>query len=106
MSRSRSKDESFFAISIVSRMTGLHSQTLRYYERAGLVDPSRSKGNIRLYSLSDVEKIRQVKTLIDELGVNLAGVEVILRMIDRVKEIQKRMEELEAEVERLRGVRG
>lgn len=106
MGQSKSNDESFFAISIVSRMTGLHSQTLRYYERAGLVEPSRSKGNIRLYSVSDVEKIRQVKTLIDELGVNLAGVEVILRMIERTKEIQKRTEELEAEVERLREARG
>ena len=106
MGKSRSTDESFFAISIVSRMTGLHSQTLRYYERAGLIEPSRSKGNIRLYSVSDVDKIKQVKTLIDELGVNLAGVEVILRMIERVKEMQKRVEELEEEVKRLQEAGG
>lgn len=106
MSQSRSKEESFFAISIVSRMTGLHSQTLRYYERAGVVEPSRSKGNVRLYSLSDVEKIKQVKTLIDELGVNLAGVEVILQMIERIKEMQMRIGELEEEVKRIQDARG
>ncbi len=92
---------SFFVISVVSRLTGLHTQTLRYYERAGIVAPSRSKGNIRMYSLTDVEKIKQVKTLIDDLGVNLAGVEVILRMGERMRELQKEIEVLEAEVRRL-----
>ncbi|MBI4330865.1 MAG: helix-turn-helix transcriptional regulator [Chloroflexi bacterium] len=96
------REGSFFVISVVSKLTGLHTQTLRYYERAGIVAPSRSKGNIRLYSLTDVERIKQVKTLIDDLGVNLAGVEVILRMSERMREMQKRMAELEAEVERSR----
>lgn len=93
---------SFFVISVVSRLTGLHTQTLRYYERAGIVAPSRSKGNIRLYSLTDVERIKQVKTLIDDLGVNLAGVEVILRMGERMRELQKEIEVLEVAVRRLR----
>jgi MerR family transcriptional regulator/heat shock protein HspR len=101
MGQYTTNNESFFAISMVSKITGLHVQTLRYYERAGLIEPSRSKGNIRLYSLSDIQRIKQVKTLIDELGVNLAGVEVILRMVERMKEMQRRIEELEGEVRRL-----
>ena len=96
------REGSFFVISVVAKLTGLHSQTLRYYERAGVVEPSRSKGNIRLYSLTDVEKIKQIKTLIDDLGVNLAGVEVILRMSEKMKEMQRQIAELEAEVERFR----
>jgi MerR family transcriptional regulator/heat shock protein HspR len=82
-------------------MIGVHAQTLRYYERAGLVEPSRSGGNKRLYSNRDIEKLRQIKTLVDDLGVNLAGVEVILRMLDRMSEMEQRIEELEEEVKRL-----
>lgn len=95
-----SKEGSFFVISVVSRLTGLHTQTLRYYERAGIVAPSRSKGNIRLYSLNDIERIKQVKSLIDDLGLNLAGVEVILGMVERMKEMQRKIADLEAEVNR------
>jgi MerR family transcriptional regulator/heat shock protein HspR len=76
-------------------MLGIHQQTLRYYEREGLIQPSRSRGNIRLYSLSDINRLRQVQRLINDLGVNLAGAEVILRMSER-------MREMEAELERLR----
>ncbi|MBI2934241.1 MAG: MerR family transcriptional regulator [Chloroflexi bacterium] len=97
------ESKSFFVISVVSRLTGLHTQTLRYYERAGIVAPSRSKGNIRLYSLSDIERIKQIRALIEDLGVNLAGVEVILRMSERMKEMQRHIEELENEIIRLRG---
>ena len=60
-------------------MLGIHQQTLRYYEREGLIGPSRSRGNIRLYSLSDINRLRQVQRLINDLGVNLAGAAVILR---------------------------
>ncbi len=97
------KEESYFAISMVSKITGLHAQTLRYYERVGVIEPSRSKGNTRLYSLADIEKVKQIKTLIDDLGVNLAGVEVILRMLGNIMELQKQIEELEREIIRLRG---
>jgi MerR family transcriptional regulator/heat shock protein HspR len=82
-------------------MIGVHAQTLRYYERAGLVEPSRSGGNKRLYSHRDIEKLRQIKTMVDDLGVNLAGVEVILRMLDRMAEMEQRVKELEEEVRRL-----
>ena len=61
-------------------MLGVHAQTLRYYERVGLIMPSRSRGRIRLYSRADLERVRQVQRLIDELGVNLAGAEVIIDM--------------------------
>ena len=59
-------------------MLGVHAQTLRYYERVGLLIPSRSRGRIRLYSRADLERVRQVQRLIDDLGVNLAGAEVII----------------------------
>ena len=84
-------------------MVGVHAQTLRYYERAGLVRPSRSQGNIRLYSRRDIERVRQIKTLMDDLGVNLAGVEVILRLGERIAEMQRQMQEMELELKRLRG---
>ena len=95
-------DEPCYVISIAARMIGIHAQTLRYYEKVGLVMPSRSQGNIRLYSDNDVEKIRRIKSLIDDLGVNLAGVEVIIRMTRRMMEMQRQMEEVEAELRRLR----
>jgi len=90
-----------FVISVAARMIGVHAQTLRYYERAGLVEPSRSGGNKRLYSHRDIERLRQIKTLVDDLGVNLAGVEVILRMLDHIAEMEQLIKELEAEVKRL-----
>ena len=90
-----------YVISVAAKMIGVHAQTLRYYERAGLVAPSRSGGNKRLYSHRDIERLRQIKTLVDDLGVNLAGVEVILRMLDRMAEMEQRVEELKAEVRRL-----
>jgi MerR family transcriptional regulator/heat shock protein HspR len=78
------ENEPFFVISIAARLVNVHQQTLRYYERLGLLEPGRSKGNIRLYSMKDVHRAQQIRRLIDELGVNLAGVEVILNMSDRM----------------------
>jgi MerR family transcriptional regulator/heat shock protein HspR len=95
-------DEPRYVISIAARMLGIQSHTLRYYERIGIIMPSRSRGNIRLYSESDIAYIRQLKRLMDELGVNMAGVEVIMRMAERMSSLQKRVEELEGELERLR----
>ncbi len=83
-----------FTISVAARILGVHAQTLRYYERVGLIEPSRSRGNNRLYSSRDIERLRQIKTLMDDLGVNLAGVEVILRM-------REQMAEMEMEIKRL-----
>ena len=92
-----------YVISIAARMVGVQTYTLRYYEKVGIVGPSRSLGNIRLYSERDIAQLRRVKTLMDDLGVNLAGVEVILRMAQRMSELQHQMEELETELHRLRG---
>ncbi len=91
-----------FVISVAARLIGVHEQTLRYYERAGLVAPARSKGRIRLYSLHDLERVRQIRRLTDEMGVNLAGVEVIMRLTDHIRALEERIEELEREVRRLR----
>ena len=95
------ESEPCFIISIAARMVGLHAQTLRYYERVGLVAPSRSRGNRRLYSQEDVERLRRIKTLMDDLGVNLAGVEVIIRMAGRMVEMEREMEELRHRVRML-----
>ncbi len=78
-----------FVISVAARLVGVHEQTLRYYERAGLVAPARSKGRIRLYSLHDLERVRQIRRLVEDLGVNLAGVEVIIRLTDRIRELEE-----------------
>ncbi len=94
-------DEPVFAISVVARMVGLHQQTLRSYERVGLVRPARSAGNTRLYSQRDVERLRQVLRLVHDLGVNLAGVDVILRMSRQIEQLQGELAETRAEVERL-----
>ncbi len=104
------RDEPCYVISIAAKLVELHPQTLRYYERLGLVSPSRSKGNVRLYSLRDIEQLRRITRLVDELGVNLAGVEVILNMTERMEQMQQEMDavraELEAEIERLRQLLG
>lgn len=90
-----------YVISVAANMLGVHVQTLRYYERAGMIEPSRSRGNRRLYSASDIERLRRIKALIDDLGVNLAGVEVIIRMSQRMLEMEKEIRELEQRIRRL-----
>ncbi|HUW95351.1 MAG TPA: helix-turn-helix transcriptional regulator [Anaerolineae bacterium] len=101
-------EEPCYVISVAARMVELHPQTLRYYERVGLLTPHRSGGNRRLYSQRDVERLRAIMRLVDELGVNLAGVEVIFNMRRRMQEMQAEMdrtrEELEAELARLRSL--
>jgi len=83
-------------------MIGVHAQTLRYYERAGLLAPSRSRGRIRLYSQSDIGRLRQIQSLINDLGLNLAGVEVMLRMNERMRQMEAEMEAMRSELQRLR----
>ncbi|MDD5092955.1 MAG: helix-turn-helix transcriptional regulator [Dehalococcoidia bacterium] len=96
----KSKDaEPCYVISVAARMIGVHAQTLRYYEREGIIQPSRSRGNQRLYSPGDIEKLRHIKTLVDDLGVNLAGVEVILRLTQEMAEMEQKMQAILAEVE-------
>ena len=93
--------EPCFVISVAARMVGLHAQTLRYYERVGLVMPSRSGGRQRLYSIADVERLRRIKTFTDEMGVNLAGAEIALKLVDRIRELEAEVEALTNEVARL-----
>jgi len=94
--------EPCYVISVAAKMVGVQTYTLRYYEKVGIIEPSRSPGNIRLYSERDIARLRQVKTLMGDLGVNLAGVEVVLRLAQRMTEVQRHMEELESELERMR----
>ncbi len=96
------EEEPRYVISVAARMLGVRTYTLRYYEKIGIIEPSRSQGNIRLYSDRDIAELRQVKTLMEDLGINMAGAEVILRMARRMTELQERVKGLESEVHRLR----
>ena len=87
------REHRLFMISVVSEMLGIHPQTLRLYEREGFIKPRRSGGNTRLYSEEDVEKLEMVLRLTRELGVNLAGVEVILSMREQMEQMHREMEE-------------
>lgn len=100
----RDETEPRYVISVAAKMLSLQTHTLRYYERLGIIEPHRSRGNIRLYSARDIALLRRVKTLIDDMGINLAGVEVILRMMQRITELQNELEQLESEARRLREV--
>lgn len=77
-----------YTIKIAAELCGMHEQSLRMYERRGLIAPQRSPGNVRRFSDADIEQVRFIKRLIDDLGVNLAGVEVILRMRQQLLEMQ------------------
>ncbi len=91
-----------YVISVAARILGTQTHTLRYYERVGIVAPSRSQGNIRLYSDQDIALLKRVRSLMEDLGVNLAGVEVILRLAQQVNESRQRVTELETELARYR----
>ncbi len=90
---SASDSGGFYLISYVSRAFHVHPQTLRLYERAGLLRPSRSKGNTRLYSKGDLERLEVILGLTRDMGVNLAGVEVVLRLRERLDELQGQLEQ-------------
>jgi MerR family transcriptional regulator/heat shock protein HspR len=95
-------DEPCYVISVAARMVGMHQQTLRYYERAGLVAPSRSRGQRRMYSPQDIERLREIQRMINDLGVNLAGVDVIFRMRRKMLEMEAELELARRELQRLR----
>jgi MerR family transcriptional regulator/heat shock protein HspR len=103
MNRDTNNDEPRYVISVAARMLDTQTHTLRYYEKIGIIEPYRSRGNIRLYSDRDIALLQRVKTLVDDMGVNLPGVEVILRMIQRVGEMQNELEQAQAELNKLRG---
>ncbi len=93
--------EPCYVISVAAKLVGVHAQTLRYYERAGLMKPSRPRGKIRLYSPSDIARGRQIKRLMDDMGVNLAGVEIILDHKARFEQLEDELRALRQEVARL-----
>ncbi|MGA1863006.1 helix-turn-helix transcriptional regulator [Deferribacter thermophilus] len=88
------KKKPLYVISIVSEMLDIHPQTLRQYERLGFVKPTRTEGNTRLYSDEDIEKLKFIITLTKDLGVNLAGVEIILNMKEQINELQNQVKML------------
>jgi MerR family transcriptional regulator/heat shock protein HspR len=91
-------DRGRYMISVAAELVGMHPQTLRMYEQKGLVRPSRTAGNTRLYSESDLDRLRLIQRLTSELGLNLAGVEMVLRLEDQLGRMQRRMERLEREL--------
>ena len=98
-----SEAEPRYIISVAARMLHMQVYTLRYYERVGIIEPRRSKGNVRLYSDRDIALLQRVKTLVDDMGVNLPGVEVVLRVMQRMSELQSELEQAHEELKQLRG---
>ena len=88
----RKKSRAGYMISAVAELYQLHPQTLRLYERVGLLKPSRSEGNTRLYTDTDLERLEVILTLTRDMGVNLAGIEIILNMREKMAEMQRQME--------------
>jgi MerR family transcriptional regulator/heat shock protein HspR len=101
-----------YTISVAAELVSVHQQTLRHYERLGLIEPARGKGDIRYYSPEDIDRIQQIRRLVNELGVNLAGVEVVLHMRDHIEQLQRDSEEAmrrmraehESEIRRLKDI--
>jgi len=87
-----------YMISVAAELVGMHPQTLRLYEARGLVRPGRTSGGTRLYSEKDLERLRLIQRLTTELGLNLAGVEQVLRMQDELNRLRARMERMEREL--------
>ena len=96
----KAKRKSGYMISSVSEMYGIHPQTLRLYEREGLLRPSRSEGNTRLYTQDDLERLETILNLTRELGVNLAGIEIILNMREKMGDMQREMQSFVEYVQR------
>ncbi len=87
------EQQDLFLISMAADMLGMHPQTLRKYERLGLIQPSRTIGSMRLYSRDEMERLRLIKHLVDELGINLAGVQRLLSIAEVIERIQPLMDE-------------
>jgi MerR family transcriptional regulator/heat shock protein HspR len=100
--RQNEEHEPCYVISVAARMVGMHAQSLRNYERIGLIRPSRSQGRVRLYSDADIERLRNIQRLVQDLGVNLAGVEVILNMRGRMQRMEREMDLLRQELQAYR----
>ena len=93
-----SYDEPVYLISVVATMLDIHPQTLRQYEREGLIEPSRTQGRMRLYSMRDIERMKLILGLTRQMGVNLAGVDIVLQLKTQIDEMQKEIEYLRNEL--------
>ena len=98
MERNRYDNEPRYVISVAAKMLDMQTHTLRYYEKVGIIEPSRSRGNVRLYSDRDIALLQRVKALVDDMGINLPGVEVILRMMERMNQMQNELEQAQEEL--------
>ena len=98
-----SYDEPVYLISVVAKILSVHPQTLRQYEKEGLIEPGRTEGKMRLYSQRDIDRIKSVLTLTRDLGVNIAGVSIILRLKERLDEQDIEAENLRADLNRKKG---
>ena len=96
----RTRGKTAYMISVVAQSYGIHPQTLRLYEREGLLKPSRTEGNTRLYTDQDMERLDLILSLTRDMGVNLAGVEVVLNLRERMEQMQNQMREFVAMVQR------
>lgn len=99
MSKENTESEPRYVISIAARMLDMQTHTLRYYEKVGIISPHRSRGNIRLYSDRDIALLQRVKALVDDMGINLPGVEVILRMVERMEDLQQELDKARQELQ-------
>ena len=100
MAESPDRRQGVYMISVAAQLAGMHPQTLRIYESRGLITPSRSPKNTRLYSEADVERLRRIQELTTELGMNLAGVERVFELEQEVDRMRRRMRNLERQAER------
>ncbi len=92
------RSEPLYVISVAARLVDCHPQTLRTYERMGLVNPTRAGNNVRLYSDEDIERLRQIQRLTQDMGVNLAGVEIILKLMERMTRLEQEVERLQYDI--------
>ena len=99
---SLSREDPVYGIGIVSKIVGLHQQTLRNYERWNLIVPFRSPGGTRYYSIIDIEKIEKVKDWIEKFGINRAGIEIITELMKEINDLENKIEFLESELMRLK----
>lgn len=112
MERERKRGRRLLTIGVAAELVNVHQQTLRHYERIGLIEPERGRGDIRYFSEDDIERIMQIRRLVEDLGVNLAGVEVVLNMREQMESYRRDMEakvahmqaEHDAEVRRLKEI--
>ncbi len=94
-------NQAIYVISVAAELAGVHPQTLRIYERKGLVDPARTQGGSRRYSDDDIDRLRRIQELTSDAGMNLAGVEKVFELEEQMERMRKRMQQLEREQEKL-----